>query len=144
MHLKKNLVKVDAKEKKLFFEDGTTDKYDYLVTTAALDQFTKTLGPDYAELAKASDGLNHNSTLVVGIGVEKPLNSNKCWMYFPQDDSPFYRMTYFSNYSPNNVPGGDTKKYHSQMCEVSYSEHKKESKEDVIEATIQGLINSKT
>jgi protoporphyrinogen oxidase len=143
VHLKRKLVKVDAKEKKLYFEDGTTDKYDYLVTTAALDQFTKALGTDYAELAKASDGLNRNGTLIVGVGVEKPLNSNKCWMYFPQDDSPFYRVTYFSNYSHNNVPAGDTKRYHSQMCEVSYSEHKKESKDDVIERSIQGLINSK-
>jgi hypothetical protein len=64
-------------------------------------------------------------------------------MYFPQDDSPFYRVTYFSNYSHNNVPGGDKTKYMSLMCETSYSEHKNESKDDIVERTIQGLINSR-
>jgi hypothetical protein len=27
-----------------------------------------------------------------------------CWLYFPEDDCPFYRVTVFSNYSPNNCP----------------------------------------
>ena len=143
MHLNKKLVKVDAKAKKLFFEDGSTDTYDLLVTTAVLEKFVGYLGSDYADLQKAAEGLDHNNAMIVGIGVEKPTDSNKCWMYFPQDDSPFYRVTYFSNYSHNNVPGGDKSKYLSLMCETSYSEHKKESKEDIVEKTIQGLINSK-
>ena len=30
--------------------------------------------------------------------------AEKNWMYFPEPDSPFYRVTVFSNYSPANVP----------------------------------------
>ncbi len=26
--------------------------------------------------------------------------ATKCWMYFPEDNAPFYRATVFSNYSP--------------------------------------------
>ena len=29
---------------------------------------------------------------------------NKCWMYFPEDDCPFYRATVFSNYAAANCP----------------------------------------
>ena len=29
---------------------------------------------------------------------------NKCWMYFPEDDCPFYRATVFSNYAEGNCP----------------------------------------
>jgi len=79
---------------------------------------------------------------VVGIGVRKRLESNKCWMYFPEDISPFYRVTYFSNYSPNNVPKGRVDTYCSLMCEISYSEFKKENKETIVEDTINGLINT--
>ena len=143
VHLNKKLVKVDPDERKLYFEDGSSDCYDYLVTTAALDHFVGYLGPAHSDLVKAAEGLDHNNALIVGIGIERPTDSSKCWMYFPQGDSPFYRVTYFSNYSYNNVPGGDTKKYHSLMCETSYSEHKEESKEDVVERTIQGLVSSK-
>ena len=60
-------------------------------------------------------------------------------MYFPQSDSPFYRVTYLSNYSPNMTPEGD---YFSLLAETSYSRFKTISKETIIEETIQGLINS--
>jgi len=43
-------------------------------------------------------------------------------MYFPEDNCPFYRVTVFSNYSPNNVP--DIKTHWSLMAEVSESPHK--------------------
>lgn len=29
---------------------------------------------------------------------------NKCWMYFPEDNCPFYRATVFSNYADANTP----------------------------------------
>ena len=43
----------------------------------------------------------------------------KCWMYFPESHSPYYRVTVFSNYSPHNVPDGEG--YWSLMAEVCES-----------------------
>jgi protoporphyrinogen oxidase len=43
-------------------------------------------------------------------------------MYFPEADCPFFRVTVFSNYSPNNVPEGTG--YWSLMAEVSHSPHR--------------------
>ena len=59
-------------------------------------------------------------------------------MYFPDNDSPFFRVTYLSNYSPNNVP--DSKKSYSLLCESAYSEHKREDKKKIVNKTIQALI----
>lgn len=33
----------------------------------------------------------------------------KCWLYFPEDDCPFYRTTVFSHYAKKNCPTDDTK-----------------------------------
>ena len=63
-------------------------------------------------------------------------------MYFPEDNSPFYRVTNFHNYSPYNVPDGDTARFFSLMCETTYSPYKPEDKDTIIESTVQGLINS--
>jgi hypothetical protein len=44
---------------------------------------------------------------VVGIGLDGVVPDKlrkQCWMYFPEDDCPFYRVTVFSNYSPYHVP----------------------------------------
>ncbi|MDA2919655.1 FAD-dependent oxidoreductase [Desulfobacterota bacterium AH_259_B03_O07] len=139
----KELVEIDLKKKEVGFQDGSVDRYDYLINTSPLDLFVEIARPIPQELRDwARKGLKHSSMFVVGIGVRKRLESNKCWMYFPEDISPFYRVTYFSNYSPNNVPKGRVDTYCSLMCEISYSEFKKENKETIVEDTINGLINT--
>jgi hypothetical protein len=77
---------------------------------------------------------------MVGIGVKQPCPSTKSWMYFPEDNCPFYRVTYLSNYSPYMTPDND--QYYSLLTETSYSEFKPEDKETIVERTIQGLINA--
>jgi hypothetical protein len=58
-------------------------------------------------------------------------------MYFPGQDSPFYRVTYLSNYSPAMTPGPD---HFSLLAEVSVSEYKPEDPADVIDRTIEGMV----
>ena len=51
-------------------------------------------------------GLFFSATHIVGFGLAGTAPDHlktKCWMYFPEDNSPYYRVTVFSNYSPNNV-----------------------------------------
>jgi hypothetical protein len=77
----------------------------------------------------------------VGVGIKQPAPSSKCWMYFPEDNCPFYRLTYLSNYSPEVVP--DAKTHYSILAEISCSEYKPEDRDCIIEQTIRGLINTK-
>jgi hypothetical protein len=58
--------------------------------------------------------------LVVGLGLKKKIETGRCWIYFTDAAMPCYRATYFSHYSPNNVPNGDTEHYSSLMCEISF------------------------
>jgi hypothetical protein len=62
-------------------------------------------------------------------------------MYFPESNSPFYRATVFSRYSPNNVP--DASKYWSLMLEVSESPAKPVERESVVESVVDGLLASR-
>lgn len=34
-------------------------------------------------------------------------HGKKCWLYFPEDDCPFYRTTVFSHYAQKNCPAGE-------------------------------------
>jgi hypothetical protein len=74
----------------------------------------------------------------MGVRGESP--TTKFWMYFPEGNSPFYRVTCFSNYSPNNVQGKD---YYSLMAETSYSEKKKEDKKTIIDRTLKAFLDTK-
>jgi len=52
-----------------------------------------------------ADDLTYSSTHVVGLGLRGPCpHPTKCWLYFPEDDCPFYRVTIFSNYAEGNCP----------------------------------------
>jgi hypothetical protein len=92
------------------------------------------------EIKKATASLKHSGGYMIGIGIKQPCPSTKSWMYFPEDNCPFYRVTYLSNYSPYMTPDND--QYYSLLTETSYSEFKPEDKATIVERTIQGLINA--
>jgi len=135
--LSADVARIDVNRKELALTNGTKVSYDVLINTMPLDRFVTLAALE--ELSKAAGQLKHNSVLIVGLGFKRSASSDKCWVYFPENNSPFYRMTYFSNYSPGNVPSSD---YTSLMCETAYSESKPYKKDSVIEDTIAGLINT--
>lgn len=145
LHFNEELISLDASSKIATFKSGKKIKFEKMISTIPLDQLCGMIKDEgYQNLAKISSGLKYSSTHVIGLGIEGQAPeslSDKCWMYFPEDDSPFYRVTVFSNYSPKNVP--DSSRYFSLMAEVSESEHKPVDSSKVIEETIQGAINSK-
>ena len=51
-----------------------------------------------------------SSSHILGIGIrgECP-HGLKCWLYYPEDNCPFYRITVFSHYAPKNTPDPSTK-----------------------------------
>lgn len=140
------LTGVDMDSKTAFF-DERRERYDILINTIPLDRFTamiRSTGGSYSELKESSSLLKHTGIYVIGIGLRKRLQGRKCWVYTPDGNIPFYRVTYFSHYSPNNVPQGDTDTYGSLMCEISFSEGRNRSLPDgeAIDVTIEGLVKS--
>jgi hypothetical protein len=56
---------------------------------------------------------------------------------------PCYRATYFSHYSPFNVPNGDIEHYSSLMCEMSFKVGETPDPEKVLDQVTTGLIKAK-
>jgi hypothetical protein len=93
-------------------------------------------------LAEAAADLRHNNLVVMGFGLEKRMETGKCWIYFADEEMPCYRATHFSHYSANNVPDGDTTRYSSIMCEMSHRIGETPDSAKVMEKTIAGLIHA--
>ena len=130
---------VDAETKMLRFTDGSEESYDSLISTMPLDVLVRMLVHCPEAVRAAADDLEHNGVYMVGIGYSAPLKDDKSWMYFPEDNAPFYRATNFAKYSPANVPGGDTATYSSYMTETSYSRYKEETVEGLGDRIEEGL-----
>jgi protoporphyrinogen oxidase len=114
---------VDLDGRTVLLDDGTRQRFDHLVTSMPLDLLcARCEGGPTADLQRAASGLVHSSVHILGIGLrgDRPETlRKKCWMYFPESHSPYYRVTVFSNYSPHNAPDGDG--YWSLMAEVCES-----------------------
>ncbi|KAL8712620.1 MAG: hypothetical protein Q9220_003151 [cf. Caloplaca sp. 1 TL-2023] len=155
--------KVDADNKIVTLENGKTIGYQKLISTMAVDSLVQKM--DNKDLISLSKDLFYSSTHIIGVGVRgfRPERiGDKCWLYFPEDNCPFYRATIFSNYSPNNQPSASTKlptqqladgskpssteaqegPYWSIMLEVSESTMKPVNASTMLEDSIKGLINT--
>lgn len=139
----RELKSVDTARHEAVLGDGSRVRYRHLINTTPLDTFVPAtdLG---RKLVPAAQTLRYSSTHVIGIGLHGhpgPHLQGKCWMYFPEDDCPFYRVTVFSHYSPNNVP--DITRYWSLMAEVSESPTKPVDRSRVVDDAIDGLVNTR-
>ena len=139
LRLNARVVAVNPLQKEVQLEDGTTERYDLLLSTMPLDLLVQRMTdgvPD--EVRQQAALLRHSGSCIVGVGLRQPAPSAKCWIYFPEDNCPFYRVTYLSNYSPDVVP--DPATHYSLLAEVSRSEFKPVDRATVVEDTIAGMV----
>ena len=131
------VVRVDAAARSVTTANGEVVRYETLLNTGPLDLLVREwlADPDPA-LVEAAGGLQHNGVHVSGLGFASDRKDSRCWMYFPGQETPFYRLTNFHNYSPNNPPAPGLA---ALMCETSFSEHKPEDLAGIMGRTEDGL-----
>jgi len=158
---KKKITALDPKAKQVTLSDGSKIQYNKLLSTIPLDITLTWLGKE--DWAKE---LTYSSSHIIGLGLRgtNP-HDTKCWMYYPEDDCPFYRCTVFSHYAAKNAPSAEVQlptqrlgdaslpvadtsarpgPYWSLMFEVSENkEFKPVNYDTIVEETIQGAINTK-
>jgi protoporphyrinogen oxidase len=138
IELNRAVAHIDTDLKTIRFTDGSIEAYDTLISTLPLDVLcTKLMRGVPPAIAEAAGRLRHSGGYMVGIGLKRPCPSSKCWMYFPESNCPFYRVTYLSNYSPFMTP--DRATHYSLLCETSESGHKPVDGSRIVEETIRGL-----
>jgi protoporphyrinogen oxidase len=143
VRMRKRALSVDEDKHEIAFTDGTTRKYDRLLSTLPLDALVARLNHAPETVRAASKKLMFNRLFSVGIGLARPSPSTKNWIYFPNPKTPFYRMTYLSNYSPDIVPDGDTSRYCSLLTETTYSPHYRLPPGNFVKAVLDGLLAEK-
>lgn len=136
------IAQIAPEKHQLTTSDGTLYEYDTLISSMPLDTLCHTLNPQLTSLEAAQD-LKYSSTHIIGLGIKgrcpEPLKE-KSWMYFSEDNIPFYRATVFSNYSPNHVPKDS--EYWSLMLEVSESSHKHVNHKTILQECITAAQNT--
>lgn len=153
IQLNKRITTIDIDRRIILFADGSSAAYDVLISAMPLDVLCRDVlvGDVPEELRRTACRLKHSSGYMVGLGLKSRepgagTPDTKSWMYFPESNCPFYRVTYLSNYSPHMTP--DRHNYYSLLCETSESAFKPTSGDGgtnhsaMIEETIRGLENA--
>ncbi len=132
------LVSVDPERRMVKFSDGTTDRYDHLISTMPITRLTALCG--LGDLEKKARGLRATRVYVVGVAAPFPMPEqlrDKTWIYCPEDGCAFYRITPFSLFSPAHVP--DTTRFCSFLCEISTPTDRHIAPDPLIASTLDSL-----
>ncbi len=138
IHMNAAVESVDVGRREVRLRGGGRWRYRHLVSTMPLNRLIQSApGPVRPECAEE---LRYSATNVVGVGLRGPtpeLLKTKCWMYFPDPNSPYYRVTVFTNYSPQNAPRPGEQ--WSLMTETAESPVKPVRQDSLVEETLLAL-----
>lgn len=129
---------VDLESKQVRLTNGEEIPFDTLVSTVPLDRLCAMARGLSPEAQRAAASLVKSAVHIVGVGLRGAPPATlrkKCWMYFPESNSPYYRVTVFSNYSPANAPDGCW----SLMAEVCESSHRPVDASTVADEVVAAL-----
>ena len=133
---------IDLGDRSVTLSSGERIGYQHLISTMPLSELVRVSGQEHLA-ASADRGLLHSSSNIVGLGMRgQPPEAlrTKCWLYFPEGNTPFYRATVFSNYAVSNVPRpGET---WSLMCEVAESAYRSVDQRTLLDDVVRGVLST--
>ncbi len=99
------VTQVNVKEKYVDFSNGHREYYETLITTMPLDILLRIIkDAPHTRFAKVADKLDCNSVINLNWGFNRPDISNKHWIYFPEEQYPFYRIGFPHNFADGMAP----------------------------------------
>lgn len=138
IHYNKKVTRIDIRQKKITFQDGTSIYYEKAVSTMPLPDIVKMIPNAPSSIRDAVKRLIHNSVYIINLGVDRSDLGENHWLYFDGDE-PFYRVHFPSKLSKFCAPRGAG----AISTEIGYSRFKPLNKEAVYDLTLKKLKSTK-
>jgi protoporphyrinogen oxidase len=99
--------------------DSKTEKsFTQLVSTIPIPSLINCLDDVPGEVLESAGNLKYNSLISVFLGMSIPKTQDYSWVYFPEEESLFHRVSFPSNYSPDVAPNGNCSLLAEITCHV--------------------------
>lgn len=106
------VTQVNVKDKYVTFANGHREYYETLISTMPLDiLLNMTKDASHTNLQKVAQKLDCNSVINLNWGFNRPDISDKHWIYFPEEQYPFYRIGFPHNFADGMAPQGCSSLY---------------------------------
>lgn len=139
VRLKTSIAQINWKQKTAELSTGETVSYSHLINTVPLLELLNRMPNLPANVERAKKKLKCVSILCLNIGVKRSKISDASWIYFPEEEFPFYRVGFPMNFTPHVVPRGCSSMY----VEVPMNASKPYSKKKVLADVRRGLIKAR-
>ncbi len=100
------IVKVRPEKHEVTLADGTARGYEKLISSAPLPQLVAMTEGAPERVREAAATLRGNRVLAVHLGIDRPELSAKHWVYYPEPQFIFQRISFPSNFAPGLSPPG--------------------------------------
>jgi UDP-galactopyranose mutase len=137
LHLGARCSRIDTRNREVYFSNGQKLSYRNMVSTLPLPKVVSLLENVPGEVHEATMRLRANRVYTVNIGIDREGISDKHWVYFPEADFPFQRISFPANFSSSLVPQGTS----SVMAEISCSADRPIVENDLVAETMKKLID---
>ncbi|MBY0109631.1 MAG: NAD(P)-binding protein [Candidatus Babeliaceae bacterium] len=112
VYLQKTVTKINIKEKKVIFTDGSCQHYTTLINTMPLNTFlTLIKDSSSSNFSRSAKKLLCNSVVNFNLGIKRENLSDKHWIYYPEKKFPFYRIGFSHNFAESMAPQGHSSLY---------------------------------
>lgn len=129
------VTRINTKDKTVELSGKEKLEYKSVISTIPLPVLVGMLDDAPSAVADAARALQYNTIHTVNLCIDEPKISDKHWVYFPEDNCIFHRISYMMNFSENNAPSGKS----SITVEISESGHKKINRDSILDDTLRDL-----
>lgn len=138
------VTKIDTTKQVVKFENGHEEPYNHLINTMPLDHFLSLIREKSSMNVKSAQSkLRCNSVINFNLGINKPAISEKHWIYFPENQYPFYRLGFPHNFTSAATPP-DCSSLYGEFAHIGKSqEWQTQTAKTAIAATMKLLKFSK-
>jgi protoporphyrinogen oxidase len=140
IQLNERLIRVNLDDKCAEFESGRVIPYRALISTIPLKTLVEKIeGRIPPAVIQAGKSLQHNSVLIVNLGVKGEGLTDKHWVYIPEKKYKAYRVGIYTNFSKHMAPPGMTSFY----MEIAYQKKWPMNRKKVIDKAIEDMVEMK-
>ena len=119
---------IDLEKQEIKLASGSRERFDLLISTLPLPEMPYLIKDIPKQAGNLFKKLKWNSIFNLNLGIERKDTSKKHWVYFPEEETCFFRVGFPHNFSSSLAPANKSSLY----AEVSYSEFKPIDKSSIV------------
>jgi protoporphyrinogen oxidase len=126
---------LDVRNRRLLFANGEVKHYDVMISTLPLPTLVHMIPHVPEHVRSAAHALLSNKVVTINLGVDTPDLTDRHWVYFPEREFVFQRISFPATLSASMAPPGKS----SITAEISLPKHSTVPMESLVAQCIEGL-----